>query len=69
MATFEVTVVSSFKHKIAVEAEDVASAQAKVENFDLDFYQRHMGEIVTKVKKVKGTKSEAIERFRKKGYF
>ncbi len=67
MPKFVVTVISSFKHKILVEAEDAEDAQVKAEN--ADYYQRHMGEIVTKVKKVKGTKEEITEGFRKKGYF
>ena len=67
---FEVTLESTFENKMLIEASSVEEAEDKARHdCSIDFFQRHIGELVTKVKKVKGTRSERVSKLRKKGFF
>jgi hypothetical protein len=66
---FVVTVVSSFKHKMIVKAKDADEAQSLASDLDQDYYQRHMGDVVTDIKEVKGGEEKVIAKFHREGYF
>lgn len=74
MKTFVVTTISTFKNKYVVKAVSEEDARRQVEtDHNNDFFQKHLGEPVRKVKGVKASTEEEMhalrEKLRDKGYW
>ena len=63
-------VQTTFENKYLIEADSQAEAEGKINHDDANFFQKHLGEPVVKVKVVKkGDRKKAIEKIRKQGYW